>query len=85
LEHRGVTLHDRREHLYSAVDRAAESLPPRPADEPIVWPCDSPEAVRAMVAALAWDDARPAVVQLEDGCEARGRIRGVGLVVRAGK
>jgi hypothetical protein len=24
-------------------------------------------------------------VQLEDGCEARGRIRGVGLVVRAGK
>jgi hypothetical protein len=78
-----VTLHDRREHLYSLCDAAAESTPPRPADEPIVWPCDSPEAVRAMVAALAWDDARPAVVQLEGGCEARGRIRGVGLVVRS--
>jgi hypothetical protein len=78
-----VTLHDRREHLYSLCDDAAESLPPRRADEPIVWSCDSAEAVRAMVAALAWDDARPAVVQLEDGCEARGRIRGVGLVVRS--
>jgi hypothetical protein len=78
-----VTLHDRRERIYAACDAAAESLPPRPADEPIVWPCDSPEAVRVMVAALAWDDARPAVVQLEGGCEARGRIRGVGLVVRS--
>jgi hypothetical protein len=80
-----VTLHDRRESVYSAVDGAAESIPPRPADEPIVWPCDSAEAVRAMVAALDWDDARPAVVQLEDGCEARGRIRGVGLVVSSSK
>jgi hypothetical protein len=80
-----VTLHDRRESLYAEVDLAAESTPPRPADEPIVWPCDSAEALRAMVAALAWDGARPAVVQLEGGCEARGRIRGVGLVVRSFK
>jgi hypothetical protein len=77
--------HDRRESVYSAVDAAAESLPPRPADEPIVWPCDSAEAVRAMVAALDWDDARPAVQRkAAAGMEhhvAAGLIRGVTLVL----
>jgi hypothetical protein len=80
-----VTLHDRRESVYSAVDAAAESLPPRPADEPIVWPCDSAEAVRAMVAALDWDDARPEVQRkAAAGYEhwvAGGMIRGVTLVL----
>jgi hypothetical protein len=80
-----VTLHDRRESLYAEVDLAAESTPPRPADEPIVWPCDSAEAVRAMVAALDWDDVRPVVQRkAAAGMEhhvAAGLIRGVTLVL----
>jgi hypothetical protein len=79
-------LHAPRERIYAACDDAAESVPPRPADEPIEWLCDSAEMLRAMVVALAWDrGARPEVQRkAAAGMEhwvAGGEIRGVTLVL----